>query len=370
MMKPKILFIMHTPPPVHGAAMMGKYIKESKLINSQFDCIYINPSISDTISSVGKVNLKKIGRLLGKYWAVFKTVIKEKPDLCYFTATCSGWGIIRDAMMVALLKLCRRKIVLHLHNKGVKNLRGNKIADIFYKIMFSNVKVILLSERLYEDVSQFVKHEDVLICPNGIPDETQGKEISAERHNKVPHILFLSNLIESKGVIVLLDALKILKDRGYSFICDFVGGESAEIDAARFKREVEQRGLNQLAIYHGKKYGNDKEEYFNKADIFAFPSFYPGETFGLVNLEAMEHKLPIVSTDEGGIPDVVINKENGLIALSKDPQSLAECLSELLDDKELRIKMGETGYRTFKEKFTQQAYQQRFKDCLGSIVRG
>lgn len=371
MKKPKILFIMHTPPPVHGAAMMGQYIKDSKLINSKFDCIYINPSLSNKVSSVGKVNVVKISRLLGIYWQVLKTVIKEKPELCYFTATCSGWGIIRDAVMVGLLKMCHRKIVLHLHNKGVSNLRGNKIADIFYRLMFKNVKVILLSEHLYEDVLQFVKHEDVYICPNGIPDTTGGVEPSAERHNKIPHLLFLSNLIISKGVIVLLDALKILKDRGYSFVCDFVGGETKEMDAARFKEEVEKRGLNQLAVYDGKKYGNDKEGYYNNADVFVFPTYYPGETFGLVNLEAMEHKVPVISTNVGGIPDVIKNGENGLISGKKNPVSLADCIAELLDDKTLREKMGEDGYRKFKQQFTVNAFEKRLENCLSdSIHRG
>lgn len=41
-MKPKILFILHLPPPIHGAAMMGKYIQESELVNSSFDCFCIN----------------------------------------------------------------------------------------------------------------------------------------------------------------------------------------------------------------------------------------------------------------------------------------------------------------------------------------
>lgn len=370
MMKKKILFIMHTPPPVHGAAMMGQYIKDSKLINKSFDCIYINPSISDSVASVGKVNVKKILRLLGTYWEVLTTVIKEKPDLCYFTATCSGWGIIRDAVMVGILKLCHRKIVLHLHNKGVKNLRGNKIADFFYRIMFKNVKVILLSERLYDDVSQFVKREDVYICPNGIPDTTGGdKEPMAERHNKIPHLLFLSNLLESKGVIVLLDALKILKDKGYSFVCDFVGAETKEIDAERFQNEVEARGLNKLAVYDGRKYGEEKEKFFNIADVFVFPTYYSGETFGLVNLEAMEHKIPIVATNVGGIPDVVKNGKNGLISEQKNPISLADCIAELLDDKTLREKMGEDGYKKYKENFTVKAFEKRMKTCLSDISK-
>ena len=110
-----------------------------------------------------------------------------------------------------------------------------------------------------------------MFCPNGIP-ETLNKESTAERNNKVPHLLFLSNLLESKGVMVLLDALKLLSDKGYSFVCDFVGGKTAEIDAARFKREVEQRGLNKLAIYDGKKFGEEKKQYFEQADIFVLPT--------------------------------------------------------------------------------------------------
>lgn len=57
--KSSILFIMHMPPPVHGAAMMGECIHNSKIINTKFDCYYINPSVSNRIAEVGKLNIKK-----------------------------------------------------------------------------------------------------------------------------------------------------------------------------------------------------------------------------------------------------------------------------------------------------------------------
>lgn len=125
-----------------------------------------------------------------------------------------------------------------------------------------------------------------MFCPNGIP-ETLNKESTAERNNKVPHLLFLSNLLESKGVLVLLDALKLLSDKGYSFVCDFVGGKTAEIDAARFKREVEQRGLNKLAIYDGKSSEKKRNNTLNRQIYSCSPlimSVFPWSIWKLWNI--------------------------------------------------------------------------------------
>lgn len=58
-MKPKILFILHLPPPIHGAAMMGKYIQESELVNSSFDCFCINLATAGSLSDIGHISLKK-----------------------------------------------------------------------------------------------------------------------------------------------------------------------------------------------------------------------------------------------------------------------------------------------------------------------
>ena len=56
----KILFILHMPPPVHGAAMVGKYIHDSELINSQYECRYINLATATSLEDIGKVGMKKM----------------------------------------------------------------------------------------------------------------------------------------------------------------------------------------------------------------------------------------------------------------------------------------------------------------------
>jgi glycosyltransferase involved in cell wall biosynthesis len=122
--------------------------------------------------------------------------------------------------------------------------------------------------------------------------------------------------------------------------------------------------LDGYAFYAGRKYGSEKTPYFENADIFAFPTFYHNETFGLVNLEAMEYKLPVVSTNEGGIPDVVVNGQNGLICERNNAESLATALETLLLDKNLRFQYGENGYKKFKSEFTLKSFEKRIVEIL------
>ena len=362
--KPEILFICPLPPPVHGSSIVSQSIKDSAVLNEAFEMDFVNLSTSRKVEEIGKQSLmlyaKKVLRFIGIYISTLWKLTIHKYDLCYLAITCHGEGFLKDAPFVLLCKLFRRNIVIHQHNKGMAKDVDRPIYRWLLPLVYKNAKVILLSWHLYPDIEKVVKREDVMICPNGIKP-TVNPDFQ-RTPNKIPHILFLSNLLIDKGVLVLLDALKILKDKGYSFVCEFVGSETKDIDAARFAKEVEERGLNSLAIYHGRKYGEEKDVYFKQAEAFVLPSF--NEAFPLVNIEAMEYKLPIVSTNVGGIPDEVVDGENGFIIKDKDSQSLADALCKLLGEESLRLKMGENGYQKFKAKFTAMCFENKIKDIL------
>lgn len=68
----------------------------------------------------------------------------------------------------------------------------------------------------------------------------------------------------SKGVTVLLDALKILKEKEYTFVCQFVGGETSEMGAVQFSEEVDKRNLNDRVAYVGRKVGEEKEAFLDR----------------------------------------------------------------------------------------------------------
>ena len=101
------------------------------------------------------------------------------------------------------------------------------------------------------------------ICPNGIPSSCK-EEMEARRNNVIPHLLFLSNLLISKGVIVLLDALKILKEKEYTFVCQFIGGETARNKCCTVFEEVNKRELSDLVTYVGRKVREEKEAFLDR----------------------------------------------------------------------------------------------------------
>lgn len=368
--KYKILFILHLPPPVHGAAMVGKYIHDSELINSEFDCNYINLTTASSLEDIGKVGLRKLTAFVRLLVKIRRTVIEQKPELVYITPNSAGGAFYKDFIVVMMLKMLGCRIVAHYHNKGVATRQDRWLDDMLYRQFFKELKIILLAEPLYADVQKYVNREDVYICPNGIPEECERPQ-GIMREDNVLHLLFLSNLLIDKGVLVLLDALKMLKDRGYSFVCNFVGGETAEIDTQRFTEEVDKRALHGLAFYKGKKYGKDKAVEFENSDIFIFPTCYHNECFPLVLLEAMKYGIPCIASNEGAIMNIVDEGETGFVVERKNTEQFVDKIELLLKDKNLRVKMGRAGNVKFHNQFTTNLFEGRLRwilaECLEQV---
>ena len=397
----RILFIAPLPPPVHGSAMVSQYIKDSELIRGEFDRDFVNLSTSRRMDEIGKGGAKKLLRFAGSFFLLFYKLLTHRYDLCYLAITCHGMGFLKDAPFVWLCKMFGCKVLIHQHNKGMSNCIDRWPYRWLIPYIYKRTRVMLLSWYLYPDIAQAVKREQVMICPNGIAAEqqvnfddsqvnvasprlgvnqSQGDDSPAtplrltsssaainrsEAASLTVNLLFLSNLIPSKGVYVLLDACKVLMDRGLSFQCNFVGGESKEMDRRVFEEAVKERGLEGHVLYHGPKYGEEKEHYWSMADVFVQPTYE--DCFPLTILEAMQHGLPVVSTDEGAVPDMVADGENGFVCRRKDVEGLAMALERLLLDEALRHRMGAEGYRIYQEKFTLQCFEHRFTEILREI---
>lgn len=337
-------------------------------MNEAFTMDWVNLSTSRKMEEVGCLSkmlmARKAVRFIASYLRMIWLLLTQHYDLCYLAITCHGVGFLKDAPFVLLCKLFGNRIVIHQHNKGMSRDADKPLYQRLLRMVYKNAKVILLSWHLFPDIEKIVRREDVVICPNGITPKAD----FTPRHipDEVPHLLFLSNLLRDKGVLTLLDALKILKDGGHAFVCDFVGSETRDMGAEIFRMEVRKRGLEDIAIYRGRKYGKEKDMYFRHADMFVFPSF--DECLPLVILEAMEYGLPVVSTGEGGIRDEVEDGKNGFVVETRNADALADAIERLINDEPLRRSMGKEGRRMFEERFTMERFEERMCNVLHSCM--
>lgn len=123
-----------------------------------------------------------------------------------------------------------------------------------------------------------------------------------------------------------------------------------------------------LAFYHGKRYGAEKEAYFSQADVFVFPTYYHNECFPLVLLEAMQQGIACIASNEGGIADIIDEGKTGFIVDKKNTTALAEKMEVLLNNPSLCHEMGKNGKQKFCEAFTIERFENRMKNLLEKLL--
>ena len=388
-MKPKILFIMHMPPPVHGASMMGQFIHDSELINRSFDCHYVNMAVATRLEDIGKGGWHKIKGILLKLREIRRAVKRVKPDLVYITPNSAGAPFYKDFVSVMMLKIMGQRIVMHFHNKGVATRQGRRVDDWLYRRFFKNAKLILLAEALYEDVKKYVGRDDVFVCPNAIPEIDMAADCAASRWNAAaasagdeslrPRILWLTNIMKTKGIMEFIMALKMLKERGVRFQVDFVGGLTKEMTGDEFDTALTMNALNGCCVYHGPKYGDDKYAFYRDADIFVLPSYT--EALPVSILEAMQFGLPVVASNVGGVSAEVEDGKTGYLlggqrpimlnSFRPDAGEIADRLERLIADANLRKSMGKAAREKFEREFTLQVFEKRMTEILrDNVVNG
>jgi D-inositol-3-phosphate glycosyltransferase len=160
-----------------------------------------------------------------------------------------------------------------------------------------------------------------------------------------------------KGLDVLVEAIAIMHQKDVwkenPFCLAIIGGEpevsaeQADIEIRRIKALCEMYGLEDLVTFLGKKSQDSLPYYYSAAEAVVVPSQY--ESFGMVALEAMACGKPVVASEIGGLAYLVQDGITGFTVPVDDPYELANRLTELLQDHELRTKMGEQAVSVAKE---------------------
>jgi glycosyltransferase involved in cell wall biosynthesis len=171
-----------------------------------------------------------------------------------------------------------------------------------------------------------------------------------------------------KGVDSLVQAAFILKQQQRKFLIRIVGEFASEEYRQSLLREIQEQGLADCIEFTGRKIGGEKWQAYQTADIFCFPTYYPAESFGNVLLEAMMFELPVVTTRWRAIPGIVVEGETGFLVEVQDAAAIAGRLARLLDDEELRTRMGRKGRARYLANYTIDKYLERTREIVLEVA--
>ena len=258
----------------------------------------------------------------------------------------------------------------HLSNGSSIALFCNLLADQSYSFtlhafddLYSNA--IFLKEK--------VKHAKKVMCESRYNETYLKNAVAKEYHSKIItiysgikiyenyiqkkwnlpiRILSIGRLTAHKGFITLIESLKLLRERNAEFEAQIVGEGSQHNELIQ---TIDKNNLAENVFLIGAKSYNEIEKMYMSADIFVLPSQiqHNGERDGLPNvlIEAMSFKLPVISTYVSAIPELIEDKESGMLVPERNPAALFNAIFYLIQNEEEAGKIALRGYEIVKKHF-------------------
>ena len=325
----KVLYVLKVPPPVHGSTLMNQIVQEhvkKKPQNEVFE-----QSISISTEDIGTITGKKLWRIFKNYIKLTSLLIVHRPALVYFALSPIGAAFLKDAISICIIKMFRIPVIYHLHGKGIKKASKDRFRNFIYNFVFKNQYAITLSNYLNYDIEQY-DLKKIYNIGNGIED-INPKIFSKKTNDFI--LSFLSNYVKEKGVIEFIKLVGELKKRGHNIKAQIIG-KPIDFTDEQLKQMIKKEGVDEIIIHQGAAYNEKKLELLANTSIFVFPTYYTNECYPLVLLEAKRFGIPIITSKEGGIRDIVQDGINGFITDPFNISQMADKVELLMNDKNLK----------------------------------
>jgi glycosyltransferase involved in cell wall biosynthesis len=168
-----------------------------------------------------------------------------------------------------------------------------------------------------------------LFCPGGPP-----------RPYRVLFVGSLTAATRYKGLSDLLEAIDLISKQGYPISLEVVGDGD---DRSRYEKEAKSRGIAKRVLFSGPLRGERLVQAYWRSVVVAVPSRF--DNFPTVAIEAMACARPVVATKVGSVPDLIRDRENGIVVSPGNARSLADGLTEIIEDNNMASRMGDIGRR-------------------------
>lgn len=346
----KILIIGSFPPPISGVSLANKVITEGLKKSQKWNVDIINSEYSSNITAVhGNISIQKLF-FFKTYIYIYKVLFSK---IIYISIGQSFFGVIKYVPFILLSKILRKKLVFHLHGghllKEYNLLKGLK-RKVFYFFVSKMDYGIVLSKSLRENFSKFIHSSKIFELPNFYESDlrtTEQETLNLKDYSEI-RIIFLSNLIEEKGINLLLEAIKKLYEKGLNIKIKVAGNLVSNNDLSNYFGKY---GVEYVGVVNGQT----KKDFLLWGNVFCLPTFYRMEGQPISIIEAMATGNLIITTRHAGIPDIC-SSDNALFCEKNDLNDLLSTIEYLSNNiAEIKAK-GLYNYDYAKDLFSEENF--------------
>jgi len=238
---------------------------------------------------------------------------------------------VRKLPFFVLAKILNKKVVLHVHSAAEPIINTKK--QFPYKYMFERADVsVFLAVRIKDELQQSYKIKKSIVIYN--PCTTNAKSLSSGIIERKKQVVFAGTITEKKGYIDLIRAFGRIASNNKEWTLVFAGNGEIE-NAKQICRDID---IENRVIFKGWIGRDELQNLLGESAIFCLPSYTEG--FPMAVIEAWSYGAAVITTPVGGLPDVLIDRENALVFQPGDVLSLSHQLETLMSDENLRSKLG------------------------------
>ena len=270
------------------------------------------------------------------------------------------------AVMAKMLCLNHLKVIVTSHGSDIYELKGTLFEPVLKFTLARSDIVNVVSSPMIREVREIYPHDEIHVIPMGTrkklflhPDPVrEDGEIFRRRY-----LLFVGRLNPKKGVQYLIDALAILRDRHPDLHAYLIGSGYYR---ATLEDKIAAHQLTDRVHFFGKIPQEELIPFYKNAEVLVGPS-YESEGFGLVFVEAMLLRCPVIGADSGGIRDVIRDGVTGLLVRPTDAGDLAEKIDYLLKNRENREDLIQRAYAFALDNYTTEKVSEKFFNLYHSL---
>lgn len=375
----KILMIGTMPPPLSGQTLSFEMLLDKLKYYYEVKHINISPQID--LNSFFYNFFRVFNFLYYFYYLVF-LCIRNNFYCSYITISQSKKGFFRDFFFISILSFFKIKIIVHLKGGNYDNFFFTQNFFIKKLIVYSLLKTkkIIVLGKSIEHIFHFDEKlkDKIEIIYNCLTFDLPPKIIKKDLISKKKiNILFLSNLIESKGYYDILEALNMLKKENIEFDASFCGSFILSSDDTqkykvsdlkkKFFKKIKDYNLDKNVKYISNLNFKDKIHELLISDIFILPTNYIYEGQPVSIIEALAFRNIVISTKYRSIPDMIDENIEGFFVDYGNPKQIFNKILWIYKNKKLGKQMQDSAYKRYLKQFTIEVHIKKFRNLIDNI---